>query len=60
MSIYGGVCLIEVSVKSESTVPWVLRLTQSVSVVIQISGAVGVKETETDHKKMRRNHGKQR
>ena len=31
-----GVCLIEVFVKSESTVAWVLRLTQSVSDVIQI------------------------
>ena len=36
-----GVCLIEVFVKSESTVAWVLRLTQSVSGVIQILGSLG-------------------
>ena len=35
-----GVCLIEVFVKSESTVAWVLRLTQSVSGVIQILGSL--------------------
>ena len=35
-----GVCLIEVLVKSESTVAWVLRLTQSVSSVIQILGSL--------------------
>ena len=35
-----GVCLIEVFVKSESTVAWVLRLTQSVSSVIQILGSL--------------------
>ena len=35
-----GVCLIEVLVKSESTVAWVLRLTQSVSGVIQILGSL--------------------
>ena len=34
------VCLIEVFVKSESTVAWVLRLTQSVSGVIQILGSL--------------------
>ena len=36
-----GVSLIEVFVKSESTVAWVLRLTQSVSGVIQILGSLG-------------------
>ena len=35
-----GVCLIEVFVKSESTVAWVLRLPQSVSGVIQILGSL--------------------
>ena len=35
-----GVCLIEVFVKSESTVAWVLRLTPSVSGVIQILGSL--------------------
>ena len=35
-----GVCLIGVFVKSESTVAWVLRLTQSVSGVIQILGSL--------------------
>ena len=35
-----GVCLIEVFVKSESAVAWVLRLTQSVSGVIHILGSL--------------------